>query len=201
MGGVAYGKGRQALLEAAVTIVAQQGLRGLTYRTVATEAGVTYGLVKHHFGNWDTLLEEALEYSLQRSLAGTELESTTPGFDDFAKNLVDFVNGDEEIQAFQFELALEARRRPELAPVLERVYSEYRAAVSRELLRNGIDDPDLTWAIFAALDGMVLQQMVFGAEAATRRAIASLRALLRDYAGSRRGVAGVTKAAPQQLRD
>ncbi|WP_416979825.1 TetR family transcriptional regulator [Streptomyces sp. T028] len=45
-----YGEGRDALLIAAVRVVARDGLRKLTYRAVAAEAGVTHGLVAHHFG-------------------------------------------------------------------------------------------------------------------------------------------------------
>src|SRR5438132_3593131 len=55
-----YGEGRQALLDAAVQVVGRSGLRGLTYRAVAAEAGVTQGLVAHHFGSRDRLIHEAL---------------------------------------------------------------------------------------------------------------------------------------------
>lgn len=182
MGGVAYGTGRQALLESAVAIVASQGLRGLTFRNVAARAGVTQGLVRHHFGAWDSLVEEALLYSLARSVDESGLESDGPGFEGFAGRLVASVAENVELQAFQFELALEARRRPELAPVVARVYDSYRSAVARELRRNGIEDPDLAWAIFAAIDGLVFQQAVFGSVDATTRALNSLRTLLREHA-------------------
>src|SRR3712207_8439845 len=56
-----YGEGRRALLAAAVHVVATRGLRHLTYRSVAQEAGVAHGLVAHHFGTRDALLEAALE--------------------------------------------------------------------------------------------------------------------------------------------
>ena len=45
-----YGEGRDALLTATVRVVARRGLRNLTYRAVAEEAGVTHGLVAHYFG-------------------------------------------------------------------------------------------------------------------------------------------------------
>lgn len=54
---VDYGTGREALLNAAVRVVARGGLRKLTYRAVAEEAGVTHGLVVHHFGSRDALIE------------------------------------------------------------------------------------------------------------------------------------------------
>jgi AcrR family transcriptional regulator len=184
MATVAYGTGRRALLEAAIKVVADQGLRGLTFRTVAAEAGVTQGLIRHHFGDWASLLEEALLLSLERSIDGGELESDGPGFDGFARGLAQLVARDPATQLFQYELALESRRRPELAPIMVRVYEAYREAVQRELVRNGMDDPDLARAVFSALDGLVFQQVVFGETEATDRAISALRSLLRAYASA-----------------
>ena len=46
-----YDEGREALLQAAVRVVADKGLRGLTFRAVAEEAGVNNTLVVHHFGS------------------------------------------------------------------------------------------------------------------------------------------------------
>lgn len=179
MGGVAYGAGKRALLEAAISVVASQGLRGLTYRSVAGAAGVTQGLVRHHFGDWDNLLEQALALALERSMERTGLESSSPGFEQFASDLVAYVTDDAELQAFQYEMALEARRRPEILPILERVYAGYREAVSRELARNGLDNPDLAWLVFAAVDGLVFQQTVFGRADQSERALRALRHTLR----------------------
>jgi DNA-binding transcriptional regulator YbjK len=182
MAGVAYGTGRQALLEATIRVVARQGLRGLTYRSVAAEAGVTHGSVRYHFGDWATLVEEALAFCVERSIEGAELTSDGPGFDGFATGLAALVVADPEAQAFQYELTMEARRRPELLSVMARANDTYRAAVRRELARNGLDDPDLANLVFTALDGLVFHQTAFGDTDRTERAIATLRALLSSYA-------------------
>lgn len=185
MGGVAYGTGRQALLEAAIRIVATQGLRGLTYRAVAEEAGVTHGSVRYHFGDRATLIEEALAFAVERSIEGAELSSDQPGFEGFARGLVSLVAGNPDVQAFQYELALEARRRPELRPTMERFNDSYRAAAHRELARNGLDDPDLANLIFTTIDGLVFHQTVYGNPARTERAVKVLRMLLETYAAAR----------------
>jgi TetR/AcrR family transcriptional regulator, regulator of biofilm formation and stress response len=179
---LAHGTGREALLRAVIRVTAQRGLRGVTYRSVAEEAGVTHGLVAHHFGSRDVLIEEALAYSLQTSLQGGSLESDRPGFDGFALHLAELVSGDPEGQAFQYELVLEARRRPELLPLVSEVYASYRQAVGWELRRNGIVDDDLANVIFSALDGLVFQQVAFGNADATRSAMAVIRGLLRQHA-------------------
>ncbi len=76
-----YGEGRSALLAAAVHVGATRGLRHLTYRSVAAEAGVAPGLVAHHFGTRDALIEEALE---RRRKAG-EGPATRTVFNPFYK--------------------------------------------------------------------------------------------------------------------
>lgn len=184
MVGVAYGAGRQALLEATIRIVAKHGLRGLTYRSVAAEAGVTHGSVRYHFGDWATLVEEALAFCAKRSIEDAELTSDRPGFDGFAAGLASMVDADPEVQAFQYELTLEARRRPELLPAMEAVNDGYRAAVHRELARNGLDDPGLADLVFIALDGLVFHQTAFGDAARTEHALRALRAMLKSHASA-----------------
>jgi AcrR family transcriptional regulator len=173
-----YGEGRQALLRAAIRVVATTGLRNLTYRAVAKEAGVTHGLVAHHFGSRDALLEEAMRYSLQTSVDVSSLESGTGRIDRFADDLASFVAAEPDLQAFQFELILESRRRPELRPLVEELYDTYRAATRRELARSGIRDQAVADVAYAALDGLVFQQIALGDEAATKAGVTALRAML-----------------------
>jgi AcrR family transcriptional regulator len=176
-----YGEGREALLNAAVRVVARGGLRKLTYRAVAEEAGTTHGLVVHHFGSRDALIEEALAHSIRTSLDTSALEPGTGKVADFSVGLSDMVTADPDIQAFQYELLLESRRRPELLPHLRALYDEYFDATRRELSRmlpGGADRP-LNRLVFAALDGLVLHQLVFGEPEITDAAVEKLRGLLR----------------------
>jgi AcrR family transcriptional regulator len=181
-----HGEGREALLRATVHVVAREGLRGLTYRAVAEEAGVANTLVAHHFGTRDALLQAALEWAAEQSIGISLLEPATGRLEDFAAGLADLVAGDADMQAFQFELALEGRRRPELLPAVERMYGAYIEATRRELMRLGLDEPtdDLARAVFALLDGVVLQQTLFGDAEATERAVERLHRLLKS-AGAR----------------
>jgi AcrR family transcriptional regulator len=176
-----YGEGREALLNAAVRVVARGGLRKLTYRAVAEEAGVTHGLVVHHFGSRDALIEEALAHTIRTSLSTSALEPGTGKVADFSTGLSDMVTADPGTQAFQYELLLESRRRPELLPQLRALYDEYFEATRRELNRMlpaGADQA-MTRLVFAALDGLVLHQLVLGEPEVTDAALEQLRALLR----------------------
>ena len=173
-----YGEGRQALVDAAITVVAESGLRHLTYRAVAREAGVSHALVAHHFGSRDALIEAAVERALERSLAEAPLEMSDD-LNDWGRSLAQSVHHNPDLHAFQFEMALESRRNPELRPHVTKLYDAYRHATRRELMRHGISDTATAHLAFAALDGLVFQQVVFGHPRRTRESVAILRRLLR----------------------
>ena len=175
---IPYGEGREALLKAVIAVVARSGLRNVTYRAVAAEAGVAHGLVRHHFGSRDMLIEEALHYSVTQSIDTTALESDSGNLADLARNLARAVSDDPDIQAFQFELILEARRRPELRHYVDVIYKTYRDAVYQALSAAGIDDRDLADLVFCALDGLVFQQLALGSPEATDKGLRQLRKLL-----------------------
>jgi AcrR family transcriptional regulator len=175
----AHGSGRQALIDAAMRVVARKGLRGLTYRQVAEEAGVTYGLVSHHFGSRDALVQETLEYVFRSSIALSFLQRPPAGLEDFGRGLADAISATEDQQVFEYEMGLEARRRPEMLAELRAVYEEYVTLVERQLRAIGIDR-ERTFArlIFAALDGLVLQQVFFGRPEETEAGLSELRTLI-----------------------
>lgn len=153
-----YGEGREALLRATVRVVAEKGLRGLTFRAVADEAGVNNTLIAHHFGSRDNLLAAALEWSLDRSLGAADLSEYATDATAFRAALVNNVLSEPDIEVFQFEMILESSRRPELQPAVQQLYHRYvgELAAGRALL--GVPTSDaLNLALFAALDGLMLQ--------------------------------------------
>ncbi|MFF3378794.1 TetR/AcrR family transcriptional regulator [Streptomyces sp. NPDC002680] len=189
---VTYGAGREALLNAAVRVVARGGLRKLTYRAVAEEAGVTHGLVVHHFGSRDALIEEALTHAIRSSLSSSDLETGTGRVADFSVGLTEMVESGPDLQAFQYELLLESRRRPELLQHLRDLYdNEYFEATRRELsqLLPGSVSEGLSRMVFATLEGLVLHQLVFGEREIIEDALDELRNVLRLLAADRDGEA------------
>lgn len=181
-----YGNGRRALLDASVRVVARKGLRGLTYREVAAEAGVTYGLVSHHFGSRDALVQESLEHAFRESLAVSFLHQPIESVEEFGGGLPEAVDALPDHQVFEYEIGLEARRRPEMLAELRAVYEEYVTLVERQLRAIGVER-ERTFArlIFATLDGLVLQQLFFGRTEETRQGLEELRSLLRMLTGPR----------------
>jgi TetR/AcrR family transcriptional regulator, regulator of biofilm formation and stress response len=157
---VAYGEGRQALIAAAVRLVAREGLAKLTYRSLATEANVTHGTIQHHFASLDDVLEEALYYAMEVTLP-TITSAQTPG--DFYRQLVDVVHENPDLQAFQMEMILEARRRPRLAAYVRHIYRIYTQNTALSLAALGCaDDDELTQVVMGMGDGIIFQMIALG---------------------------------------
>ena len=156
---VQYGGGREALLEATVRVVARAGLRKVTNRVVAEEAGVTHGLVSHHFGTRDALVAEALKYVLDRSLAQSTLGSGSGSIDDLARTLVEMATSDADGQAFQKGYNLWVKDvnakggilgRPVKLTVLNDASNPTQAVTNYQTLINS-DHVDLTFGPFSSL--------------------------------------------------
>jgi AcrR family transcriptional regulator len=153
-----HGEGREALLEATVRVGARKGLRGLTFRAVAEEAGLNNSLIAHHFGTRDRLLAAALEWTVDRAMAAADLSEYATDATAFREALVRNVLSQPDIEIFQFEMVMEATRRPELQDAVRELYSRYVAALAAGRVALGAqDDPGLNLAMFAALDGLTLQ--------------------------------------------
>jgi AcrR family transcriptional regulator len=177
--GVAYWEGKLALLDAAISVVAEGGLRRLTWRAVAQRAGVTHGLVAHHFGSRDALIAGALDLAVQRNIDSSRLVSGTDRPQDFAVDLVEMATTDADAQAFQYELILEARRNPELRPHVQTLLRTYRRNARLALVELGLpDDEPLADLIYAALDGLTFGIYAEDDPARARAALGRLQELL-----------------------
>lgn len=179
-----YGQRRDALLKAVVTAVAQGGMRNLSYRTVAKHAGVAHGLIAHHFGSIDALLEAALLHSIDESIEDLVIDAPSATIEDFARELVAGVQRHPEIFAFQYEVMLEARRTPGLRRHLAMVHERYRAIIRGVLARLDLPtDPGMVHLVYATLEGIVFHQMVQVDPAAGELALERLRMVLQSAFG------------------
>ncbi len=74
--------GRRRLIDATLTTLGERGYHRSSLRIIAENAGLTAGLVKHHFQGKDTLMLEAYRYFrdnlLQVCLAAAEKEGADP---------------------------------------------------------------------------------------------------------------------------
>ena len=72
---------RARIRDAALEQFAEHGVRGTTIRGVAAAAGVSPGLVQHHFGSKEKLREECDRYAIE-ALRTTKLEALEGGMGD-----------------------------------------------------------------------------------------------------------------------
>lgn len=179
--------GKQALLRATIAVVAREGLRKLTYRAVAAEAGVSHGLVRHHFGTRDALLEEALEFAVEESLRGSNMLAPLADSSAFGTGIEALASGDDPLQAFQYELVLASRHSPELQPLVDRYYSVYRDATAAQLSSIGVTDQAVVDLIWLSLDGLVFKSLVSPDHHEATRVLNRIRRFIADEAGSNHG--------------
>lgn len=180
---LAYGERRAELVRAAIRVVADRGIAGLSHRAVAAEAGVTHGLVRHHFGSMTALIADALDTILPQSLV---VNPVTLLLDDAAlpeHDLVAWIDEQEELQVFEYEVLLASRHMPELRPLAARMYEGYEASVRAAFADRGLREPpqESVSLIVAAIEGLVLHRVTFRRhDAATiAGAFAALRTAIR----------------------
>lgn len=160
---VAYGEGRDAILRATVTIVAQKGLRGLTHRAVASEAGVALGLVSHHFGTRDALVEAAADYVLQPLLELSRFTGNTEDLPSMFDSVVDSLETEPDYVVFTYEVVVESYRRPEIRPAIQRLISTMREAMLNELRAHGLSaSQEISDVAASALEGILLHALATG---------------------------------------
>ncbi len=129
---------RAALVDAAIEVLAREGARGLTFRSVDTEAGVPTGTASNYFANRDDLLTQAgarVYERLRPSEEEVERQRTAKRdkdtYADLMREVLGRVSGFRTGYLALLELRLEATRRPDLRAVLtERVRADLDANVA-----------------------------------------------------------------------
>ncbi len=187
---VARGEGREALYRALVRVVAREGFDGVTFRSVAAEAGVTHGLASYHFGTREAMINEALGWAVSHSIETAHLAPDDGDLAGFAADVPRMLSEAPEEAIFQFDLLLRATRTPTLRDAVRKSYDDYIAAVDATLRRFGIEDDATAQLVFAALDGLTLQQLLYEDEQRTQDALQALRRLIELLSSGRAARAG-----------
>ncbi len=101
---------RQQILEATLTVIAEQGLRGATHRAIASQAGIQLSLTTYYFKDIGELIEAAFTHFC---------ESARPGYESLWQEI------NEEIQRFSKAELRSKTTRLELCEQLSRMASQY----------------------------------------------------------------------------
>ncbi|MEU9336083.1 TetR family transcriptional regulator [Streptomyces sp. NPDC048290] len=158
---------RAALVDAAIEVLAQEGARGLTFRSVDTEAGVPPGTASNYFANRDELLTQAGARVYERLVPDDETiaRQRAAGRDRVAyaglmRELVGRVSGFRSGYLALLELRLEATRRPELRKILtERVRADLDANVTYHLGSGLPGDATAVQLLYLALNWLIVEQL------------------------------------------
>jgi len=164
---------REALLRAALEIVAERGVGGATHRSIAERAGLPPSSTTYFFDTIDDLILEALRFHASERVARLELltveieklELTPAAIAElFAGTLA---ATPESPQVAQFEAYLEATRRSkEARKVAAEVMDAFQRLAIAALAAAGTPDPARAAPAFLALsDGFSLQRIVRGPHA------------------------------------
>lgn len=183
-GGRAKGKprrggAREELCAALVRVVARSGLDGVTYRSVAKEAGLSHGAASYHFATRDEMIQEALLWASRHSIQMSRI-SVDGKLENLAADLPQLMTDHPEEAMFSFELVLASVRRPELASDIRSSYYDFIDAVRRSLEKVGLgDNLELARVVFATVDGLSIQHLIYRDRRATEEGVRTLHALLR----------------------
>ena len=185
--------GRRAeLLEAAVEVVAESGLRGLTHRAVDARAGLPEGTCSAYLRSRSALLVALAEHvagmlgrDVDAMTAAASAHAGDPGAvaADVTALLLRWLERPEVCRT-QAELSLEAARRPELMEVFQDWRRGLDAVVGRLVEEGGHADPALLATVaVAAIEGVIATATRMSAterEAFVRAAVPLLVAGLHD---------------------
>ncbi|MCX5080951.1 TetR/AcrR family transcriptional regulator [Streptomyces sp. NPDC056121] len=150
---------RQRIIDAAIRVVGEKGIGGLSHRSVAAEADVPLGSTTYHFKTLDELLVAALRQANEgfaKALAGSAVFEVPRArlAAGLAAVLGEWLAGERTGVELEYELYLAALRRPALRPVA----AEWGEGVADELARR--TDPVTARALVALMDGICLQVLL-----------------------------------------
>ena len=176
------------LIEAAVGLIAREGLAAVSHRTVARAAGVPLGATTYYFASKTELLREALEVLADLEIRGLERAAALlggPGVDAdvVADTLADLCGPQLGLgpKLARFEIFVEAARRPALRPVVARRTEALTRLAETALAAIGCADAtERAEPLVAGLDGVLLQELA--AEPDLERLRDRLRAMVRAIA-------------------
>jgi DNA-binding transcriptional regulator YbjK len=159
---------RQALLQAAVEVVAERGVGGATHREIARRAGLPLSTTSYFFDSIDELLLAAMRVFsrelltqlevVQGMLTGQELSPTQA-----VDRLLDLLLSQPHARIVaQFETYLEAARRPEVREEVKQLIKALEGVAAAGLAAAGARSPsEGARAFVALLDGFALHRVAW----------------------------------------
>ncbi|QLY29411.1 TetR/AcrR family transcriptional regulator [Nocardia huaxiensis] len=156
---------REALVRAALELIAEQGPSAVTHRGVAARAGLPGATTGYFFASVQDLIDEALALQVHDRISefGPLLDNalaTRPTLDDVLWLIATTAARSRTAVIAQFQLYLDAGRRPELEGPVTQALEQFEALAARVLRACGAVDPDAAAEqIVAMIDGFLLHRL------------------------------------------
>ncbi|MGH2960276.1 MAG: TetR/AcrR family transcriptional regulator [Solirubrobacterales bacterium] len=162
---------REELLEAAIRVISQHGMRGLTHRAVELEAGMPHGSTTYYFGTRHDLLVALMGYMsergrkamepIARGLALTLADRSKPvDLDGISSALVTWIDASAEMELARYELQVTAARDPEMKQLMTENCDVFRRMCEPIVIACGSKDPERdAHVVQAALDGWMFDRL------------------------------------------
>ena len=152
---------RERIARAAIDVVADRGVEGLSYRAVAEAAGVPLGSTTYYFETLESLLDAAV--STASDISRDRFDEWSRGIGDedelpshLATLLLESTGPQREWTVVEYELYVAALRRPRL----RKLGMEWGTALEGILARHV--DGLTAAALAAAANGLTLQSLISG---------------------------------------
>ena len=179
---------RQEALDTALSVLAEQGARGLTHTAVDRRGNLPPGTTSNHFRTRDALLAGVLDHLATREMAtvaavaaaAPDRPSVASLVGEVAAMVGHLLGPGREQTLARHALFLEAAWRPELRAPLLASTARFWAVLEQRLAALGTADPAAgARTLLACIDGVLFDQLVrpqedFDAAAALRPVVVGL---------------------------
>lgn len=192
---------RRSILDAAISVIARRGVRGLRVEEVAAEAGVAVSLLYYYFANRNGLVRATLEHANERAAATAAAPDgpPRPGFATVEEMLLAELDASDEVRETSVvwgEVLASAVFEPELREQL-RAASDTWTAIVAERIRTGQEDGSVRRDVDPAASAERLTATVDGLSARWLAGVMArerARDLLADAIASELRIAPVASA-------
>jgi AcrR family transcriptional regulator len=155
---------RDELCDAAITVIARSGLRGLTHRAVDQAAGVAEGSTSYYFRTRLALLTGVTERLLAVDLADTPEPRSPATLDQVARlaalTVEHWTGAGRDRMLARYEISLESLRSPSLREAFLAAGVSLRARTVDFFAALGVADADRKGRDFVAIvDGLIYDQL------------------------------------------
>ncbi|MBO3742636.1 TetR/AcrR family transcriptional regulator [Actinoplanes flavus] len=165
---------RTQMLDTALTLIAERGLRGLTHRAVQDAAGLPHGSVTYYFKTRDQLVLAVVERIIEidrerarpairaavRALAGAPAETDHR---QIAALLQSWWTESRQLLLARYELDLAGARDPSIRDAMRRCGAEFRDLAELVAVQAGSPDPAFDAEVVTCLvDGLMFHFVTRG---------------------------------------